>query len=209
LWLANAASCARIIEQAAAAGCSPKRVGMMQNTAGKRLAIEHAELGGRQRHTACFPAGRQADLHAAQLWFARCRAHRCALTSVQRSALLCGPRCICFSIQVTVTGNKASDKTYFRHVNGRPGSWSIETFNQLQQVGGWRVPVGACVLPGTDGRPCESSGHEACLEQHARHSPGCAGANTSKPGTPPSAALTLSAPSNTAPPRAAHPRAHH
>lgn len=36
--------------------------------------------------------------------------------------------------QVTVTGNKANAKTYFRHVNGRPGSWHIETFNQLQQV---------------------------------------------------------------------------
>jgi len=37
---------------------------------------------------------------------------------------------------VTVTGNKANDKTYFRHVNGRPGSWRIESFNQLQQ----RIP---------------------------------------------------------------------
>jgi large subunit ribosomal protein L13 len=37
---------------------------------------------------------------------------------------------------VTVTGNKANAKTYFRHVNGRPGSWHIETFNQLQQ----RIP---------------------------------------------------------------------
>ena len=38
--------------------------------------------------------------------------------------------------QVTVSGNKANDKTYFRHVNGRPGSYKLETFNQLQQ----RVP---------------------------------------------------------------------
>ncbi|KAI8472805.1 MAG: plastid ribosomal protein L13 [Monoraphidium minutum] len=38
--------------------------------------------------------------------------------------------------KVTVTGNKAAAKTYFRHVNGRPGSWTIETFNQLQQ----RIP---------------------------------------------------------------------
>lgn len=36
--------------------------------------------------------------------------------------------------QVTVTGTKADDKLYFRHVNGRPGSWKSETFNQLQRV---------------------------------------------------------------------------
>jgi len=36
--------------------------------------------------------------------------------------------------QVTVTGNKPDDKLYFRHVNGRPGSWKSETFNQLQRV---------------------------------------------------------------------------
>jgi hypothetical protein len=36
--------------------------------------------------------------------------------------------------QVAVTGKKATDKTYFRHVNARPGSWSIESFNQLQKV---------------------------------------------------------------------------
>jgi large subunit ribosomal protein L13 len=36
--------------------------------------------------------------------------------------------------KVTVTGNKPNAKTYFRHVNGRPGSWKIETFNQLQKV---------------------------------------------------------------------------
>jgi large subunit ribosomal protein L13 len=34
--------------------------------------------------------------------------------------------------KVAVTGNKAAAKTYFRHVNGRPGSYTIETFNQLQ-----------------------------------------------------------------------------
>lgn len=38
--------------------------------------------------------------------------------------------------KVTVTGNKPNAKTYFRHVNGRPGSWKIETFNQLQKVRG-------------------------------------------------------------------------
>lgn len=36
--------------------------------------------------------------------------------------------------QVEVTGNKPAAKTYFRHVNGRPGSWNIESFNQLQKV---------------------------------------------------------------------------
>lgn len=38
--------------------------------------------------------------------------------------------------KVEVTGNKFNDKTYFRHVNGRPGSGTIETFRQLQQ----RIP---------------------------------------------------------------------
>jgi hypothetical protein len=42
--------------------------------------------------------------------------------------------------QVTVTGNKPDGKLYFRHVNGRPGSWKTETFNELQ-----RVSVGAAV----------------------------------------------------------------
>jgi large subunit ribosomal protein L13 len=35
--------------------------------------------------------------------------------------------------KVKVTGRKAEQKTYFRHVTGRPGSWTIETFDQLQQ----------------------------------------------------------------------------
>lgn len=35
--------------------------------------------------------------------------------------------------QVTVSGAKPATKTYFRHENGRPGSWRIETFNQLQK----------------------------------------------------------------------------
>jgi large subunit ribosomal protein L13 len=35
--------------------------------------------------------------------------------------------------QVTVTGNKPDGKLYFRHVNGRPGSWKSETFNELQR----------------------------------------------------------------------------
>eukprot|EP00775_Hariotina_reticulata_P005250 gene5250-5485_t len=38
--------------------------------------------------------------------------------------------------KVRVTGNKPTQKTYFRHVNGRPGSWKIETFNELQK----RIP---------------------------------------------------------------------
>lgn len=38
--------------------------------------------------------------------------------------------------QVTVTGNKPDAKLYFRHVNGRPGSWKTETFNELQRVSG-------------------------------------------------------------------------
>lgn len=37
--------------------------------------------------------------------------------------------------KVTVTGRKASQKTYFRHVTGRPGSYTVETFNELQKVG--------------------------------------------------------------------------
>lgn len=35
--------------------------------------------------------------------------------------------------KVTVTGRKFTDKTYFRHTTGRPGSWKIETFEQLQR----------------------------------------------------------------------------
>ncbi len=38
--------------------------------------------------------------------------------------------------KVTVSGRKPEQKTYFRHVNGRPGSWKIETFNELQRVRG-------------------------------------------------------------------------
>ena len=32
-----------------------------------------------------------------------------------------------------MSGRKFTDKTYFRHVNGRPGSYKVETFQQLQQ----------------------------------------------------------------------------
>lgn len=35
--------------------------------------------------------------------------------------------------KVVVSGKKAGVKTYFRHVTGRPGSWTIETFNELQK----------------------------------------------------------------------------
>ncbi|PNW81880.1 hypothetical protein CHLRE_06g264350v5 [Chlamydomonas reinhardtii] len=34
--------------------------------------------------------------------------------------------------KVTVSGKKPAAKTYFRHVTGRPGSWTIESFNELQ-----------------------------------------------------------------------------
>jgi large subunit ribosomal protein L13 len=36
------------------------------------------------------------------------------------------------SEKVVVTGKKFDDKTYFRHVNGRPGSYSMESFKHLQ-----------------------------------------------------------------------------
>lgn len=36
--------------------------------------------------------------------------------------------------KVKVTGNKAQQKTYFQHLNGRPGSYRIENFQTLQQV---------------------------------------------------------------------------
>lgn len=36
--------------------------------------------------------------------------------------------------KVQVTGRKATQKTYFRHTQGRPGGWRVETFDQLQQV---------------------------------------------------------------------------
>lgn len=35
--------------------------------------------------------------------------------------------------KVKVTGAKFSEKTYFNHVNGRPGSYRMETFKDLQQ----------------------------------------------------------------------------
>lgn len=35
--------------------------------------------------------------------------------------------------KVVVTGKKYNNKTYFRHVNGRPGSYKLETFKNLQQ----------------------------------------------------------------------------
>ncbi|KXZ47220.1 hypothetical protein GPECTOR_37g226 [Gonium pectorale] len=35
--------------------------------------------------------------------------------------------------KVTISGKKASTKTYFRHVTGRPGSYTVETFNELQE----------------------------------------------------------------------------
>uniref|UniRef100_A0A7S0RLA4 Uncharacterized protein n=1 Tax=Chlamydomonas leiostraca TaxID=1034604 RepID=A0A7S0RLA4_9CHLO len=34
--------------------------------------------------------------------------------------------------KVVVSGNKFADKTYFNHVNGRPGSYRMETFKDLQ-----------------------------------------------------------------------------
>lgn len=37
------------------------------------------------------------------------------------------------SEKVRVTGNKFNDKTYFRHVNGRPGSYTMEKFKDLQK----------------------------------------------------------------------------
>merc|ERR1712023_339667 len=38
--------------------------------------------------------------------------------------------------KVIVTGKKSKQKTYFRHPTGRPGSWTLETFESLQQ----RIP---------------------------------------------------------------------
>ena len=36
--------------------------------------------------------------------------------------------------QVEVSGRKADTKGYFHHLNGRPGSWRIEYFKDLQKV---------------------------------------------------------------------------
>lgn len=44
--------------------------------------------------------------------------------------------------EVTLTGRKTEKKTYFRHVNGRPGSGTTETFKDLQEV---RQGVCMCV----------------------------------------------------------------
>ncbi|EFN55901.1 hypothetical protein CHLNCDRAFT_22955 [Chlorella variabilis] len=35
--------------------------------------------------------------------------------------------------KVSVTGRKETDKTYFRHTNGRPGGWRVETLRDLRQ----------------------------------------------------------------------------
>ncbi|GLI63017.1 hypothetical protein VaNZ11_005877 [Volvox africanus] len=35
--------------------------------------------------------------------------------------------------KVVVSGKKSSQKTYFRHVTGRPGSYTVETFTELQK----------------------------------------------------------------------------
>ncbi len=37
--------------------------------------------------------------------------------------------------KVQVSGAKFDQKTYFNHVNGRPGSYRIEAFKDLQKVG--------------------------------------------------------------------------
>lgn len=34
--------------------------------------------------------------------------------------------------KVAVTGRKETDKTYFRHTNGRPGGWRLETLRDLR-----------------------------------------------------------------------------
>lgn len=34
--------------------------------------------------------------------------------------------------KVAVTGKKETDKTYFRHTNGRPGGWRLETLRDLR-----------------------------------------------------------------------------
>jgi hypothetical protein len=51
------------------------------------------------------------------------------------------------SEKVVVTGKKFDDKTYFRHVNGRPGSYSMESFKHLQAVsckGWWNLTNAHC-----------------------------------------------------------------
>ena len=39
--------------------------------------------------------------------------------------------------KVTVSGTKFDDKTYFNHVNGRPGHYRVEAFKDLQKVSPW------------------------------------------------------------------------
>ncbi len=38
------------------------------------------------------------------------------------------------SEKVTVSGKKADDKFYFNHVTGRPGSYRMESFKNLQEA---------------------------------------------------------------------------
>ena len=65
--------------------------------------------------------------------------------------------------KVSVTGRKETDKTYFRHTNGRPGGWRVETLRDLRQVSGtdllavW-APIHSREVPGARGMPVR----EAC-----------------------------------------------
>jgi ribosomal protein L13 len=43
--------------------------------------------------------------------------------------------------KVQVSGTKFEDKTYFNHVNGRPGSYRNESFKDLQAVSGHAIMI--------------------------------------------------------------------
>ena len=47
--------------------------------------------------------------------------------------------------KVKVTGAKFDNKTYFNHTNGRPGSYRIEAFKDLQRVSLGMSGVCVCV----------------------------------------------------------------
>jgi hypothetical protein len=58
------------------------------------------------------------------------------------SSVLCAaPHLLFRDLQVAVTGNKANQKTYFRHTQGRPGGWKVETFNELQKARASALPL--------------------------------------------------------------------
>ena len=59
---------------------------------------------------------------------------RFGLTAVMVASCLTAPPFFGNTLQVVVSGKKSQQKTYFRHTQGRPGGYMVETFSELQKV---------------------------------------------------------------------------